>query len=91
MTNDKFLFSYTRITIGGFLQEIEVVLKKWGNSVGAVFPKKAVEKEHLKAGQKARIILANVDNPLKKYFGTAKFSKPTAKILKEVDKELWRD
>ena len=48
------------------MQEIEVVLKKWGNSVGAVFPKKAVEKEHLKAGQKARIILANVDNPLKK-------------------------
>lgn len=75
------------------MQELEVVLKKWGNSIGAVFPKKVVKKEKLKAGQKAMVILRKVktENPLKKTFGIYKFSRPTEKILKEIDKEMWGD
>ena len=31
---------------------VELVVKKWGNSVGVVFPKEFATKKHLKANQK---------------------------------------
>ena len=34
---------------------VEVVVRKWGNSVGIVFPKEFVSKKHLKANQKILI------------------------------------
>ncbi|MBI4044742.1 MAG: hypothetical protein HY392_03465 [Candidatus Diapherotrites archaeon] len=69
--------------------EVEGELKKWGNSVGVVLPKKTLEKEHLRAGQKVRLLISKKENALKKSFGIAKFSRSTKEILGEVDKEAW--
>lgn len=66
-------------------------LRKWGSSVGVLSPKKGLQKEGLKEGQKVKIIVVKTPNILRETFGAIKFSKPTAKLLKEVDKELWND
>ncbi len=73
------------------LIETEVQLKKWGSSVGVLLSKKDLQKEGLKEGQKVKIIVVKKSNPLRETFGTIKFSKSTAQLLKEVDKALWND
>lgn len=37
--------------IGGYM-EIEVVARKWGNSIGVTLPKEAVEKEGIKENER---------------------------------------
>ena len=69
--------------------EAEVKLKKWGSSIGLVLPKKAVEKEGLKEGETVKVLVLKKKNPWIKLFGTAKFSRSTEEILKEVDEEGW--
>src|SRR3989344_4066848 len=71
--------------------EAEVKLKKWGSSIGLVLPKKALEKEHLKAGQTVKVLIIKQGNPLKETFGTLTFKKSTEQMMREIDKELWND
>ena len=49
----------------------EVVLKKWGNSVGAIFPKEFVEKKGLKTNQKVMVEIVK-EADLKDVFGSLK-------------------
>lgn len=73
------------------METIKATTKKWGSSVGIIIPKQIAEKEGIKPGQKIEVILrkpAKVD--MNKVFGSLKdWKRPTEKILKQVDKELW--
>jgi antitoxin component of MazEF toxin-antitoxin module len=71
--------------------ETEVKLKKWGSSVGAIFPKEELKKEGLREGQTVRVRLMTTKNPLKKMFGTFKSKKTTARLMREIDRELYND
>ncbi|MBI5002308.1 hypothetical protein HZC31_02905 [Candidatus Woesearchaeota archaeon] len=65
----------------------EVVLKKWGNSIAAIFPKEVVEKERLKVNQKISIhIIKKAD--LRNIFGTLK-TKMTGQEFKDMAREGW--
>ena len=69
--------------------QIKTKLRRWGNSFGVVVPLKAIEQEKTKEGDEVVLLFKRQeDNLLKDIFGTHKFSKPTDKLLKEVDKEL---
>ncbi len=67
---------------------IETPTKKWGNSIGVVIPRSAIEASNIKPGEKITIEIQKKENPLKELFGALKFKKPTEEILKEVRKEL---
>ena len=71
--------------------EVEGKIKKWGNSMGLLLTKEAVAKENLKEGDKVKALVTKKKNPLEETFGIMTFSRPIAKILKEVDKEAWDD
>ena len=65
----------------------EVVLKKWGNSIAAIFPREVVEKEHLKVNQKVTIaIMKKAD--LTDVFGTLK-RKMSGQEFKDMAREGW--
>lgn len=69
--------------------EIKAKTKKWGNSIGILIPKEAVRKEKIKPDQEVVIVLTS--KPITKagdLMGTMKFSKPTAQLMKELDKEF---
>ena len=71
--------------------EIKTRLRKWGNSFGIVVPQKAIKFSDIKEGEEVTILMKKEreENVLKETFGTFKFKKSTAKIMDEVDKELW--
>ncbi len=75
------------------METVEVIAKKWGSSIGVIIPKDVAEKEKIKEGSKLKIIIrkpAKVD--MNKVFGSMRgWKKPTDKILKEVDEELWHE
>ncbi len=75
------------------METIEAKAKKWGSSIGIIIPKDVVEKQKIKEGQKIEIILRKPsDVDMDKIFGSLRgWKKPTDKILKGVDKELWHD
>ena len=55
-----------------------------------MIPKEIVKKERLKANQKLKAIILRRDSPLTATFGILKnWKKPTDKIMREIDKELW--
>ena len=67
-------------------------IKKWGNSMAVVIPKEAVEKEHLKEGEKVTLIIVKENkNVLKETFGTFKFKKSAQQMKDEIRKELYND
>ena len=80
------------------MEQMNVKLKKWGNSYGIIMPMKFVEKENLKDGSDL-IVNVRVKRPmtagdlmeLSKKLGLAEKLKniDTAKELKRIDKELW--
>lgn len=51
--------------------EVEVTVKKWGNSLAAILPKDLVEKEHLKENEKIRLLIVRPAD-LSDIFGTLK-------------------
>ncbi|MBI2598523.1 MAG: hypothetical protein HYW50_04980 [Candidatus Diapherotrites archaeon] len=71
--------------------EVEAKLKKWGSSVGVLLSKPDIEKEKLKIGENVVLRVSKKSNVLRETFGSLKFRKPTEKLLKEIDKELWND
>lgn len=67
-------------------------LRKWGNSLGVVVP--AGNLDDIKEGDEITITLRKTkkDNVIEKTFGILKdWEKPTDKIMKEIDEELWED
>ena len=71
--------------------EVEGQLKKVGNSVALMVPKKSLDEGNLKAGQTVRALISEKRNPIKETFGTMKFEKSTAQMMREIDRELWND
>ena len=70
--------------------EYTTKLKAWGNSLGIVVPKEQAEKERLKTEQEIKVIITPKKVlKVKNIFGTLKgWKKPTANIMKDIDKEL---
>ena len=68
--------------------EVEVMLRKWGKSIGAVLPKEKTVAENLREGDRIKILVMKIGNPLRETFGTLKSKRPTASLLKEVDRAL---
>ena len=73
--------------------EIDCVTKQWGkSSLACIIPKEIVRQRHLRENQKIKLILEDKSNVLKETFGILKqWKKPTGKIMKEVDEELWNE
>ena len=69
--------------------EAESELKIWGNSFGIIVPKEIVKEEKLNEGDKIFLLITKKTDALRKTFGTAKFKRSTAEILREGDKESW--
>jgi len=69
--------------------EVETQTRRWGNSLGIILPKDIAKKEGLKEKDKIIIIIRKPKAvKVKDIFGKLKMKKPTAQIMKEVDKEL---
>ena len=87
---EHFYTSYTCITI---MEEIITRIKKWGNSFGVILPKHIIREENLKVNTEVMITLQNRRNTkVKDIFGILGTRRlDTEKLLKEVDKELWKD
>ena len=66
---------------------VEVVLKRWGNSMGVVLPKEMVEKEELKENQRVLIeVIKEAD--LTDIFGTLK-RKMSGQEFKNMVRKGW--
>ena len=80
------------------MEQINVKVKKWGNSFGIILPMKIVEKEKLKEGTDVTIIVqpkkkTTVGDMMRisKELGLDKALKDidTQKALREVDRAFW--
>ncbi len=73
--------------------QINTKLRKWGNSFGIVVPLNKISREHMKEGEEVKVFLAKKkkQNILRETFGTFKFKKSTAQMMKEIDEELYDD
>jgi len=61
---------------------VEIMLRKWGNSIGGVFPKSFVEEKGLKANDTVWVdVVKTVD--LTPIFGSLKFKKSTQQMIDE--------
>ena len=69
--------------------EIESEVKKWGNSLGIVIPRDAARKIRLEPRQRVKVVILRNRNVLAATFGTLKFRKSTARMMREIDRELW--
>ena len=66
---------------------VEVIVKKWGNSVGALFPKEFAKKEHLEVNKKI-IVEVVKEADLSRLFGSLK-RKISGQGFKDMVKERW--
>ena len=71
--------------------ETEVQLKKWGQSIGVIIPKKDIEREKMKEGDKVKLMVMKKSNVLAETFGTLKAKRPTAALMRDIDRELYHD
>ncbi len=74
--------------------EIKTKIRKWGNSFGIIVPQKVVEDSGVKEGEELSVFLRkkSESNVIKETFGILKnWKKPTDKIMKEIDEELWAE
>ena len=81
--------------IGVVFMEVEVVARKWGNSLGVTLPKEAVEQEGIKENERFFIdIHKEKKTKVKDFFGLAKGwtvdSQKTKDKLREEDNERKR-
>ena len=58
--------------------------RKWGSSIGMVIPKKVTKELKIRENQDVIVDIMPKENPLKELFGSAKLSKPTEQLLKEI-------
>lgn len=71
------------------MAEVTTKIRKWGNSFGIIIPQEIIKRKGLREGEEVDAILIKKGNVLRETFGTHKFSKPTKKLMKEIDKELY--
>ena len=68
---------------------MELVIKKWGRSFGAIIPMEKVKQMELKENDVVHAIIGKRKNPVERNFGVLKMKTPTAKLLADSDKECW--
>ena len=66
---------------------VEVTIKKWGNSLGAILPRELVEQQHLKENEKVLIEVVK-ETDLTGIFGALKGKVPPQKF-KDMVREGW--
>ena len=68
---------------------VEVITRKWGNSIGVTLPKEIVEKEKIQPNEKITIDV-HKKNPLKvmDIFGKLKLKKPVKQLMRDIDRDL---
>lgn len=74
------------------MAQITTKIKKWGNSLGVILPKKTVEEEKLKEGSEISIFIQQKNiTRVKDIFGLlkGKIKRSTQEILDEVDKDFY--
>lgn len=67
------------------MDEIKATAKKWGSSIGVIIPKKVVEKEKIKEGQKLEMLLrkpVDVKKTLEAWHNLQKVGKEASKKWK---------
>lgn len=69
--------------------EVELIVKKWGRSFGAVIPMKAVKYLGIKENDTIKAAIFKEGTPMEKTFGTIKFRRPIKEILNESNREDW--
>ena len=77
------------------MEQIDVKVKRWGNSFGIVLPVRVVEKEKLGEGKEIIVTIQSKEKTkVKDVFGILKkeISKvDTQRALREVDKAFWSE
>ena len=69
--------------------ECETNIRNWGNSFGVVIPKDKIANGGLRLNQKVKIVISPIRRlKAKDIFGKLKLKVSTAKLLKDIDKEL---
>ncbi len=73
------------------MTELTTKIRKWGNSYGIMISKEAIRSRGMKEGEEIDAILLKKKkgNVLRETFGTIKFKKPIAQMMREMDKELY--
>lgn len=69
--------------------ECECIPRKWGNSLGIVFPKEVVEKASIKAKKKIRVLIREKEVDLSEIFGSLK-TKMSGQEFKDMVREGWK-
>ncbi|MEK6917979.1 MAG: hypothetical protein AABW51_03455 [Nanoarchaeota archaeon] len=68
----------------------EVIVKKWGNSMGIILPKELVEKEQLRENKKIFIdIIKEAD--FSDIFGLVKNRKMSGQKMKDISRKEWEN
>ncbi len=70
--------------------EFKTKVKKWGNSLGIILPKKLARKQKMRLGQDI-VIDIKTQNVLRETFGTFKFKRSVEEMMRDTDKELYND
>jgi antitoxin component of MazEF toxin-antitoxin module len=70
------------------MDEVEVEVRRWGNSLGVIIPAEAARRQGLQPHDKVRIRVSKITYPDPSFFGSARHLKIDARAFKE---ELRRD
>ncbi len=73
------------------MTEVNLRLRKWGNSIGVVIPQEVLIWENAKEGDEVKIIIRKKKADLRNLWGKYKFKQSTDEIMREIDKELYND
>ncbi len=65
------------------MSEVEVITRKWGNSLGITIPQEIVHKEHIRENQKLNITI-NLATNIQRIRGLVKFKKSAQQIKDEM-------
>ena len=73
--------------------ECEVTAKKWGNSIGVILPKDALDKGNIKENDTFRLLIIKEEQTPKKIFGMfkGKINQNTQELKDNMRRELYND
>ncbi len=66
---------------------IKTKVKQWGNSVGIIIPREAVDRMNLKLGESIIVDIKRKEGVLRELFGSLRFG-DSKRLLKEARKEM---
>jgi len=66
--------------------EVDIVARRWGNSIGIALPSDIVEKANIEPDRSIKIFIREKKIDLNKVFATLSIKKPTQELLDEIRK-----